>query len=103
MMIPNPLSLTVLILAFLQAPDPMADGIKALEGNHYDAAAAAFKQAVEKDPKDYAAHFHLALSYSLLKNDSEAAKAIAATNGTEVSGKVISVSAARPQVHRNAR
>ena len=66
-------NLTLLLLAFLQAPDPMADGMKALEGNHYDAAAASFKQAVEKDPKDYAAHFHLALSYSLLKNDSEAA------------------------------
>jgi RNA recognition motif-containing protein len=37
-----------------------------------------------------------------MKNDSEAAKAIAATNGTEVSGKVISVNAARPQLHRNA-
>jgi tetratricopeptide (TPR) repeat protein len=73
MMVPNSMSLIVLILAFLQAPDPMADGIKALEGNHYDAAVTAFKQAVEKDPKDYAAHFHLALSYSLLKNDSEAA------------------------------
>jgi len=57
----------------LQASDPMADGMKALDGQHYDAAVAAFKQAVEKDPKDYAAHFHLALSYSLLKNDSDAA------------------------------
>jgi tetratricopeptide (TPR) repeat protein len=65
--------LTLLLLAFLQAPDPMADGIKALEGNHYDAAVTAFKQAVEKEPTDYAAHFHLALSYSLLKNDSDAA------------------------------
>lgn len=51
----------------------MAEGMKALDANHYDAAAAAFKQAVEKDPQDYAAHFHLALSYSLLKNDSDAA------------------------------
>ncbi len=58
--------------AFLQAPDHMADGIKALEANQYDAAASAFKQAVEKDPKDYAAHFHLALSYSLLKKDDDA-------------------------------
>jgi tetratricopeptide (TPR) repeat protein len=61
------------MLAFLQAPDPMADGMKALDANHYDAAIAAFKQAVEKDPSDYAAHFHLALSYSLAKNDSDAA------------------------------
>jgi tetratricopeptide (TPR) repeat protein len=64
---------TLLLLAFLQAQDPMADGMKALDANHYDAAVTAFKQAVEKDPNDYAAHFHLALSYSLLKNDSDAA------------------------------
>ena len=63
----------LLFLAFLQASDPMADGMKALDGNHYDAAVAAFKQAVEREPGDYAAHFHLALSYSLLKNDSDAA------------------------------
>jgi tetratricopeptide (TPR) repeat protein len=73
MIIATSISSAILFLAFLQAPDPMADGMKALEGNQYDAAVAAFKQAVEKDPKDYAAHFHLALSCSLLKNDSEAA------------------------------
>jgi len=56
-----------------QAADPMADGMKALEEKRYDAAATAFRQAVEKDPKDYFAHFHLALSFSLLKNDAEAA------------------------------
>ena len=68
------LTLTLQPAAFPQAStDPMADGMKALDANHYDQAAAAFKQAVEKDPQDYAAHFHLALSYSLLKNDSDAA------------------------------
>src|ERR1051325_47818 len=59
--------------AFLQTHDFMAEGMKALDANHYEAAVAAFKQAVEKDPKDYAAHFHLALSYSLIKSDSDAA------------------------------
>ena len=73
MTIIHPASLTLLFLAFLQTSDPMADGMKALDGQHYDAAVISFKQAVEKDPKDYAAHFHLALSYSLLKNDSDAA------------------------------
>ena len=55
------------------AADPMATGMKALDEKRYDDAAAAFRQAVEKDPKDYVAHFHLALSFSLLKNDAEAA------------------------------
>src|SRR5580765_6871666 len=73
MTIIHPATLTLLFLAFLQTSDPMTDGMKALDGQHYDAAVVSFKQAVEKDPKDYAAHFHLALSYSLLKNDNEAA------------------------------
>jgi tetratricopeptide (TPR) repeat protein len=51
----------------------MAEGMKALDAKQYDAAAVDFKKAVEHDPNDYAAHFHLALSYSLLKNDSDAA------------------------------
>ncbi len=58
--------------ALPQSGDPMADGMKALDEKHYDAALADFRQAVEKDPRDYAAHFHLALSFSLLKNDAEA-------------------------------
>lgn len=56
-----------------QATDPMADGMKALDEKRYDAALAAFRQAVAKDPKDFFAHFHLALSCSLLKDDTEAA------------------------------
>ena len=65
---------SILVLAFLQAAaaDPMADGMKALEANNFDAAAADFSKAVAKDPSDYAAHFHLALSYSMLKKDDEA-------------------------------
>lgn len=50
----------------------MADGMKALDEKRYDAALAAFRQAAQKDPQDYVAHFHLALSLSLLKNDAEA-------------------------------
>jgi tetratricopeptide (TPR) repeat protein len=73
MTITGPMLLILTALAFLQAPDPMAEGTKALEAQQYDAAVTAFKQAVEKDPKDYVAHFHLALAYSLLKNDSDAA------------------------------
>ena len=83
MKIPNPIWRTVAAGLFvmaqaaaapLQPPaDPMADGMKALEEKRYDAATAAFGQAVEKDPKDYFAHFHLALSLSLLKKDPEAA------------------------------
>ena len=72
-------SLTVILFtAFFQTAannptDPMSDGMKALEANRYDQAVTLFRQAVDKDPKDYAAHFHLALSYSLLKNDPDAA------------------------------
>jgi len=78
MKIPNPIrcavaaGLLVLVHA-ATAQDPIADGIKALDDKRYDAALAAFRQAVEKDPKDYVAHFHLALSFSLLKNDADAA------------------------------
>ncbi|MCC7497263.1 MAG: tetratricopeptide repeat protein [Bryobacterales bacterium] len=59
------------LLLFAQA-DPMAAGMKALEAKNYDQAAAAFRQAVQADEKDYVAHFHLALSLSLLNRDAEA-------------------------------
>jgi tetratricopeptide (TPR) repeat protein len=74
MEIPNPIWLIMVGGLFvLTAADPMADGMKALDEKRYDAALAAFRQAVQQDPKDYAAHFHLALSLSVLKNDAEAA------------------------------
>jgi RNA recognition motif-containing protein len=38
-----------------------------------------------------------------MKDDAEAEKAIAATDGTELRGKAIKVSAARPQVHWHRR
>jgi tetratricopeptide (TPR) repeat protein len=61
-----------LLAAFLfwQA-DYTADGLKALDENRYEAAAQAFSKAVEADPNDYTAHFHLGLAYSLLGKDTE--------------------------------
>lgn len=63
-----------LILAALlvQSVDYQAEGIKALDGKRYDEAVGLFAKAVAEDPKDYAAHFHLALTYSLLGKDADA-------------------------------
>src|SRR5580765_8873524 len=58
-------------LLFLAA-DFTSDGIKALEQNKYQEAADLFAKAVAADPNDYAANFHLALSYSLLGKPAEA-------------------------------
>jgi Tfp pilus assembly protein PilF len=55
----------------LQTPDSTADGLKALDDGKYEAAAQAFAKAVEADPKDYSAHFNLALAYSFLGKDAE--------------------------------
>ncbi|RPI12468.1 MAG: hypothetical protein EHM65_05935, partial [Acidobacteriales bacterium] len=62
----------LLLLALAQAPDFAAEGFKALEAKQYAVAAQQFAKAVEADPKDYAARFHLALSQSLLGKDDEA-------------------------------
>jgi len=59
------------VLFFLQAPDYSAEGAKALEAAKYEQAAELFGKAVAADPKDYAAHFHLALSYTMLKRDTD--------------------------------
>jgi tetratricopeptide (TPR) repeat protein len=61
------------VLFFLQGPNYMAEGMQALDAAKYDHAAELFNKAVAADPKDYAAHFHLALSYSMLRRDSESA------------------------------
>jgi tetratricopeptide (TPR) repeat protein len=53
-------------------PEYQADGIKALDAKNYPAALELFTKAVDAEPKDYAAHFHLALSYSLLDKYAEA-------------------------------
>jgi len=62
----------VAVLFFFQASDPGAEGMKALDAQKYGQAAELFGKAVAADPKDYAAHFHLALSFSMLKRDPEA-------------------------------
>jgi tetratricopeptide (TPR) repeat protein len=63
----------VAALAFLlfQAADFNAEGMKALEDRKYDAAVQAFTKAIEADPKDYTAHFNLALAYGFLHHDAE--------------------------------
>ncbi len=58
-------------LLFLQVSDPVADGTKALEQGRYEAAAEAFAKAVAADPKNYYAHFNLALAYTFLHRDAE--------------------------------
>jgi Tfp pilus assembly protein PilF len=58
-------------LLLLQTPDFTADGMKALEGGKYEAAAEAFTKAIAADAKDYFAHFNLAIAYSMLHRDAE--------------------------------
>lgn len=62
----------VAALFFLQAPDYSADGLKALEAAKYDEAAQAFQKAIAADPKDYFAHFNLALAYGFVHKDADA-------------------------------
>ncbi|HUI54889.1 MAG TPA: tetratricopeptide repeat protein [Bryobacteraceae bacterium] len=59
------------VLFFLQATDFSGEGLKALEAGKYDDAVQAFTKAIAADPKDYFAHFNLALAYSLLHKDAE--------------------------------
>jgi tetratricopeptide (TPR) repeat protein len=62
-----------LVVALLaQSVDYQADGIKALDAKQYETALDLFRRAIAQDPKDYGAHFHLALTYSLLRNDAAA-------------------------------
>jgi Tfp pilus assembly protein PilF len=61
------------ILFFLQAPDYVTEGLKALDTRDYTQAAQLFAKAVAADPKDYSAHFHLALADSMLQHDADAA------------------------------
>jgi tetratricopeptide (TPR) repeat protein len=62
----------ILSLLFLFATDFTTEGMKALEDRKYQEAADLFAKAVAAEPGDYAANFHLALSYSLLGKASEA-------------------------------
>src|SRR3954465_11011317 len=65
------LSNAALAFLLMQKPDHQAAGIKALDEQRYPAAVDSFTQAVAADPKDYGAHFHLALSYSLVDRDAD--------------------------------
>lgn len=66
------LALAVIGSLAAQTADPQAEGLKALDEKRYDSAVSAFQRAVAASPTDYAAHFHLALSFSLLNHDDEA-------------------------------
>ena len=59
------------LLFFFQA-DYTSDGMKALEAGKYAEAAAAFTKAIAADPKDYFAHFNLAMAHTFLHQDAEA-------------------------------
>jgi tetratricopeptide (TPR) repeat protein len=63
---------TAFLLLFVQAADPAAEGMKALEARKYDLAAQSFAKAVEADPKDYSAQFNLALAWSMLGKPAQA-------------------------------
>src|ERR1700719_3644955 len=63
----------ILYLALLaQSANLLDDGNKALDAKQYDRALELFRQAAAADPKDYAAHFQLALAYSMLGRDRDA-------------------------------
>jgi tetratricopeptide (TPR) repeat protein len=68
-----PLAVLAVCLAQAAAPaDPAAEGRKALEAEKYDVAAEWLEKAVQTDPKDYAAQFHLALANTMLGRNAEA-------------------------------
>jgi tetratricopeptide (TPR) repeat protein len=63
----------ILLIALLaQAPDYVAEGLKALDAGKAGAAVESFTRAVAGDPADYSAHFNLALAYSMAGKDAEA-------------------------------
>ena len=54
------------------AEDPAAEGLKALDAKNYGLAAQEFTKAVAADPKDYTAHFNLALANTMLGKSADA-------------------------------
>lgn len=54
------------------AEDPSAEGLKALDAKNYGLAAQEFTKAIAADPKDYTAHFNLALANSMLGKPADA-------------------------------
>jgi tetratricopeptide (TPR) repeat protein len=59
------------LLLFVQA-DYTSDGMKALEAGNYADAVVAFTKVIQADPKDYFAHFNLAMAHAFLHQDAEA-------------------------------
>ena len=64
-----------------QSANVVEDGSKALDAKQYDRAIELFTQAAAADPRDYAAQFQLALTYSLLGRDADAIPHYKATLG----------------------
>ncbi len=61
---------SILVLVLLaQAPDYLAEGLKALDAGNSGQAIESFTKAVAADPADYSAHFNLALAYSMSNQD----------------------------------
>ncbi len=52
-----------------QAPDYVAEGLKALDAGNSDAAVESLNKAIAADPADYSAHFNLGLAYSMSNKD----------------------------------
>src|SRR5574340_1270789 len=66
------MGLAAVLLLLCRSADYYAEGMKALEAQKYAEAEQLFTKVVAADPKDYAAHFHLALAQTMLKRDAEA-------------------------------
>ena len=60
------------LLLLQQKPDLIAEGMKALDEQRWEAAAGIFSRAVAADPKEYSHRFHLGLALSMLNRDTEA-------------------------------
>jgi tetratricopeptide (TPR) repeat protein len=73
-MLRRPVLCTLLLYtsARVVSADWLDDGIKALDQQRYTEAEVIFAKAVVDEPADYAAHFHLALSRSLMGRQAEA-------------------------------
>jgi tetratricopeptide (TPR) repeat protein len=68
----GPLAALLIALVFAPAEDYLDQAIKALDANQPVVAEPLLRKATEAEPGDYVAHFHLALTLSLLNRDPEA-------------------------------
>jgi Tfp pilus assembly protein PilF len=60
------------LLFFVAQQDYISDGLKALDANQPSVAEGLFRHAIQSDPKDFSAHFNLALALSIEQKDDEA-------------------------------